>query len=128
MGLPIRRFSAMYCVIFYSKHKKTNIKLQASLILHRSFYFTTAWSLLCGEGGIKSFQSLIPSIPSSKSNGIAALFLFSCKPFKQAFMAFRKTKRPAIAGPFDPFCGEGGIRTRGTLQYTNFPSLHVRPL
>ena len=26
------------------------------------------------------------------------------------------------------FCGEGGIRTRGTLQYTRFPSVLDRPL
>ena len=69
----------------------------------------------CGEGG---FAAQIPGGVLQKQPNKAgfAVFCLFAFPLKQALRACSQTKNPAIAGTLlGCFCGEGGIRTLGTV-------------
>ena len=71
---------------------------------------------------------MFPCSPIVRINSGHSAFVFSVRKFEKTQLNSFKNKTPLLRSLNRFICGEGGIRTRGTLRYTNFPSLHVRPL
>jgi hypothetical protein len=90
--------------------------------------------ILSGEGGISSGPPATPLIPGwgrqtiKRSTALRALFVIPVRFGKRACHATGNNKCPLSGALLLNVCGEGGIRTPGSVTFNSFQDCRNRPL